>query len=100
MKESRACLITAGHPALAGHFPGNPLVPGVVVLDEVLRLAMAVAPECDIVGVDGVKFLRPILPQQQFTVHLAAERDERWRFECRSAGERVAIGQLLLGRSR
>lgn len=35
-QSSRPIRIAADHPAAAGHFPGNPLVPGVVLLDEVI----------------------------------------------------------------
>lgn len=33
--------IDAAHPAFAGHFPGRPIVPGVVLLDESLRAIAA-----------------------------------------------------------
>ena len=96
MEQMSECIVSAEHPALAGHFPGSPVVPGVVLLEEVLRVARAEDAAVSIVGVDGVKFLRPLLPQQPFTVQLAPEHDARWRFECRLAGERIAIGYLIL----
>jgi 3-hydroxymyristoyl/3-hydroxydecanoyl-(acyl carrier protein) dehydratase len=55
--------IAADHPAFAGHFPGHPIVPGVVLLDEAVR-ALAAQAGCEPTAVDlGVaKFLRPVKP--------------------------------------
>ena len=90
-------VIAADHPALAGHFPGNPVVPGVVVLEQVLQLAQQLPPDMPVRGVDGVKFLQPLLPQQPFVIQLqSTDRPRRWRFDCTRQGQRIATGFLLL----
>lgn len=55
--------ISADHPALPGHFPGNPIVPGVVLISEVLRAARALI-DADLVlcGLPNVKFTAPVWP--------------------------------------
>ena len=59
--------VAADHPALAGHFPGNPIVPAVVLLS---RVCVAVAGACgaDVVGLPGVKFLAPLAPGEHFDI--------------------------------
>jgi 3-hydroxymyristoyl/3-hydroxydecanoyl-(acyl carrier protein) dehydratase len=55
--------VPTDHPAFAGHFPGRPMVPGVVLLDRVVLLvaeATGHAPET--LTLRSVKFLSPVLP--------------------------------------
>jgi 3-hydroxymyristoyl/3-hydroxydecanoyl-(acyl carrier protein) dehydratase len=56
--------ITIGeaHPSLPGHFPGRPIVPGVLLLAELFaRLAQA-HPGFSVAALEQAKFLRPVRP--------------------------------------
>ena len=55
---------------MAGHFPGNPIVPGVVILDEVTSIILQQNRAFKISGFSSVKFLQPLLAEQDVSVKL------------------------------
>lgn len=70
-RQSTTIRIPASHPALAGHFPGNPIVPGVVLLDEVVAAAEHwLGAGLTVRGLRQAKFLVPLLPQETARIDL------------------------------
>src|SRR5690606_11438064 len=65
-------VINPDHPSLPGHFPGRPVVPGVVLLDHVLALLERRHPELAGVALrlPQVKFLQPLLPGELAAIDL------------------------------
>jgi hypothetical protein len=58
--------IAADHPSLPGHFPGEPVVPGVVLLDRLIAAAEAsIGSTLCVIGMPQVKFLAPLLPDEE-----------------------------------
>ena len=90
--------ISADHPSLPGHFPGAPLVPGVVILDEVLAALIEWRQDSQLTGIRMVKFLAPLQPEQTFTISLSArnERAAEVNFCCRAEDRVIVEGQLEL----
>jgi 3-hydroxymyristoyl/3-hydroxydecanoyl-(acyl carrier protein) dehydratase len=92
--------IPVGHPSLAGHFPGDPIVPGVVLLDEVFEVLRTQQGPCRLAAVPTVKFLAPLRPGQAFIVRLErGATDARVKFECRLQDRVIAQGLLEISDS-
>ena len=85
--------IRADHPALAGHFPGRPVVPGVLLLDEVLEAAEHWLGPLSCSELIQAKFVRPLLPEQSAQLTLQ-QREARIEFELRRQLELIASGSL------
>jgi len=54
--------IESDHPAFAGHFPGRPIVPGVMLLDLCLRSILTRSGNEVRWSIDNAKFLSPVAP--------------------------------------
>ncbi|MGA2081520.1 MAG: hypothetical protein ABSH53_13055 [Holophaga sp.] len=85
------------HPAFRGHFPGDPLLPGVVQVDWAVRLGReAFGPLGDFQGLDQAKFLRPVRPGVPLELRLAlAPGSGRLRFQYQDAEGKVSSGTAL-----
>ncbi|MGA7181466.1 MAG: hypothetical protein WBX11_18040 [Thiobacillaceae bacterium] len=98
--------IPADHPAYAGHFPGRPILPGVVLLDAALHALVEWQGMQATPGMPGsaqlksAKFHSPVQPGEALTLHTTESPAGGFRFEIRGidsrGGERsVASGAVV-----
>ena len=92
MGNTTTLVIPTQHPAFGGHFPGAPLLPGVVLLDEMLR----VLESSGITGawtLSSAKFLHPVRPGETLAFEHEVLTNGAIRFSIRSVG--MAAGTLV-----
>jgi beta-hydroxyacyl-ACP dehydratase FabZ len=101
--------VTVNEDYFRGHFPGNPIMPGVLVIEAMAQAAgLLISASIDrperllpyLVGVDEVRFRRPVLPGDGLRLEVDVLRSGRryWRFAGRAwvGDERAAEAQILL----
>jgi 3-hydroxymyristoyl/3-hydroxydecanoyl-(acyl carrier protein) dehydratase len=81
--------IPAGHEVFKGHFPDFPVVPGSMVLDQVLALS---GKPCHCVT--RVKFFRPLEPDIQANVAFEVLSGGAVEFTCRSDAGTICSGRI------
>ena len=86
-----ALRISAAHPSLPGHFPGNPVVPGVVLLDRVAA-AIERAGGGHLARIAAVKFLAPLRPDEDAELRVVGD-GSRVRFRVHRAGVTILNGE-------
>lgn len=87
-------IVPGDHPSLPGHFPGDPIVPGVVLLERVVALVAPVLAPAQLLSVTSVKFQSPVRPGEAVQVRWRRRDDGDLAFECR-CGERAALNGSL-----
>lgn len=102
-------MIASDHAALPGHFPGRPVVPGVVILDRVLAAIESAHGALGSLRLPQVKFMRPLLPEQAARIEVEAcpeqgrgggavpdddRRPQRWRFHVVCDDGLLASGEV------
>ena len=87
--------VTINEAHFSGHFPGYAVMPGVLIIEALAQAGGVLAWESRkvqeegvkilyLVGVDGARFKRPVVPGDQLVlkVELTAQRRGLWRFDC------------------
>jgi UDP-N-acetylglucosamine acyltransferase len=101
--------VTGSEEFFEGHFPGAPVMPGVLIMESLAQAAgiwlLNGAPdprrtEVHVVGIDEAKFRRPVVPGDnlELEVRVIRRRSDLWRLrgEVRCGDQRVAQARLLL----
>jgi 3-hydroxyacyl-[acyl-carrier-protein] dehydratase len=89
------------HPSLPGHFPGHPVVPGVLLLEQVLRAIESTHGTAMPLRLPRVKFARALLPGEEARLEIvpadaAQDGGRRWRFRVlRADGALLASGEVV-----
>ncbi len=88
----------ADHPTAAGHFPGNPIIPGALLLAEVLRcIGQAENARFASCNLKAAKFLQPVRPGDTVAIEYAVSVPGIITFQCAVAGSKVLTGGVVAG---
>ena len=97
--------VTMNEPFFQGHFPGHPVMPGVLIIEAMAQTAAVLVVETigpDAAGkvvyfmsIEGAKFRRPVVPGDQLRIHIIKERSRGsvWKFHAVARVDGVSVAE-------
>ena len=99
--------VTVNEPQFQGHFPGRPLMPGVLIVEAMAQVGGLIVTQMPdlpkglfvFAGIDNVRFRRPVVPGDQLLINCELISIKRQRFgkvkgEAHVDGKLVCAGEL------
>ncbi|MEN8166500.1 MAG: hydroxymyristoyl-ACP dehydratase [Pseudomonadota bacterium] len=88
-------LVPLDHPCLEGHFPENPIVPGTIILEQVVKTLTERRPDVRACEIVSAKFLSPLKPGEPFSLRISQQAGAV-QFECSRNDQLIASGRLTV----
>jgi 3-hydroxyacyl-[acyl-carrier-protein] dehydratase len=97
--------VSVNESFFAGHFPGHPVMPGVMIIESMAQTAAVLVVETlggDAAGklvyfmsIEGAKFRRPVVPGDQLRVHIVKQRSRGnvWKFHAMARVDGIAVAE-------
>ena len=96
MTETSEWAVPRDHPVFAGHFPGAPILPGVMLLDSVLHaIANATGMALETCEISAVKFLSPARPGDVLVIQHSLLASGTIRFDVMAGTRKIASGSIV-----
>ena len=98
-------LVTRNEPHFNGHFPGHPVMPGVLIIEAMAQTAAVLVvetlgPEARgkvvyFMSIEGAKFRRPVVPGDQVHVHVVKLRNRGnvWKFHAVARVDGISVAE-------
>ena len=84
------------HAAAQGHFPGNPIIPGALLLSEALRaIESSLGRDLRPYQIRSAKFVRPVRPGERVSIDFSSRDEKRISFSCRVGAILVLAGEIV-----
>jgi 3-hydroxymyristoyl/3-hydroxydecanoyl-(acyl carrier protein) dehydratase len=84
------------HAAAQGHFPGNPIIPGALLLSEALRaIETSLGKNLCPYQIRSAKFIRPVRPGERVSIDFSERDEKRISFSCKVGAITVLAGEVV-----
>lgn len=97
--------VTVNENFFQGHFPGHPVMPGVLIIESMAQTAAVLVVETlgpdargklvYFMSIEGAKFRRPVVPGDQLRIHIVKQRNRGnvWKFHAIARVDGIAVAE-------